>query len=164
MSSPRAAGMNFTASVHCFIATRLSIRRTPWIRRVTEPPHLRRFDYSLAGGGPIWKDKIFFFGSAERITGGSGRRFRLSAPPCRRSTNLLRAQEDPFDAPTRDRETRAFLKLNQNFGRHQLVQEMNYTNENTKGSGSGLPSTRSNSGARYLMLGFGGYDAAWRSG
>src|SRR5689334_11290720 len=34
---------------------------------VTDPLHLRRFDYSIAGGGPIWRDKIFFFGSAERI-------------------------------------------------------------------------------------------------
>src|SRR5436190_22616355 len=34
---------------------------------ITEPPALHRFDYSMAGGGPIIKDKIFFFGSGERI-------------------------------------------------------------------------------------------------
>jgi len=39
---------------------------------VTKPLHLRRFDYSLAGGGPIWKDRIFFFGSSERITEDRG--------------------------------------------------------------------------------------------
>src|SRR5687768_4276075 len=120
----------------------------------TEAPGLRRFDYSLALGGPIWKDKIFFFGSAERITEDRGVDFVY--PPLPTALNqLLRNQENPFDAPTRGRETRAFLKLNQNFGRHQLGQEMNYTNENVKGAGLGLPSTRSNSGARHLMLGFG---------
>src|SRR5215211_1477827 len=32
-----------------------------------EAPFLQRWDYSLAGGGPIVRDKVFFFGSAERI-------------------------------------------------------------------------------------------------
>src|SRR5258705_1325214 len=32
-----------------------------------EAPFLQRWDYSLALGGPIVKDKVFFFGSAERI-------------------------------------------------------------------------------------------------
>jgi hypothetical protein len=120
----------------------------------TEAPHLRRFDYSLALGGPIWKDKVFFFGSAERITEDRGIDFTYPAlPPS--LNQLLRNQENPFDAPRRARETRGFLKLNQNFGRHQLVQEVNYTNGNIRGSGLGLPSTRSNSGARHLMIGFG---------
>src|SRR5207253_11042436 len=39
---------------------------------VTKPRHLRRFDYSLAGGGPIWKDRIFFFGSSDLITEARG--------------------------------------------------------------------------------------------
>ena len=34
----------------------------------TEAPFLHRFDYSLALGGPVIKDKVFFFGSSERIT------------------------------------------------------------------------------------------------
>ena len=33
-----------------------------------DAPELRRYDYSLALGGPIVKDKVFFFGSGERIT------------------------------------------------------------------------------------------------
>ncbi len=46
-------------------------------QNVTEPRHLRRFDYSLAGGGPVWKDKIFFFGSSERITEDRGIDFKI---------------------------------------------------------------------------------------
>ena len=72
----------------------------------TEAPHLRRFDYSLAVGGPIWKDKVFFFGSAERITEDRGIDFTY--PPLPSSLNqLLRDQEDPFDAPTRGRRASA---------------------------------------------------------
>src|SRR5215510_598935 len=33
-----------------------------------DAPHLRRFDYSLTLGGPVIKDRVFFFGSSERIT------------------------------------------------------------------------------------------------
>lgn len=116
--------------------------------------HLRRFDYSLAGGGPIWRDKIFFFGSSERITEDSAVNFNYPPlPPI--LLDVIRAQGDPLDVPTRSRETRNFLKLNQNFGRHQLVQEINYTNGNVNGSGSGLPTTRRSTGARSLLLGFG---------
>ena len=126
---------------------------------VTEPPHLRRFNYSLAGGGPIWKDKIFFFGSAERIMEDRGIDFVYpnlgSSAGAATVLQLLREQEDPFDVPQRNRETRLFFKLNEQFGRHQLVQEMNYTNEYVRGTGLGLPSTRTSTSARRLLLGFG---------
>jgi hypothetical protein len=121
---------------------------------VTEPPHLRRFDYSLAGGGPILKDKIFFFGSAERITEDRVIDFNYPVlPPV--LLNLISNQENPLDIPQRNRETRAFFKLNETFGRHQLVQEVNYTNEFTRNSGSGLPSTRTSTSGRRLLLAFG---------
>src|SRR6185295_3998905 len=32
-----------------------------------DAPSLRRYDYSLALGGPVIKKKVFFFGSGERI-------------------------------------------------------------------------------------------------
>ncbi|MEO5857384.1 MAG: TonB-dependent receptor, partial [Pyrinomonadaceae bacterium] len=121
---------------------------------VTDPPHLRRFDYSLAGGGPIWKDKIFFFGSSERITEDRGIDFNYPALPAN-LLSLLRAQEDPLDVPERARETRNFLKFNQEFGRHQLVQELNYTNGYDRASGTGLPSSRRSTSGRKMLLGFG---------
>lgn len=126
---------------------------------VTEPLHLRRFDYSLAGGGPIWKDRIFFFGSAERITEDRGIDFVYppfgNTPPEQRLLALVHEQEDPLDGPQRLRETRMFLKVNESFGRHQLVQEVNYTNGFTRGSGNGIPSSRRTTSGRRLMLGFG---------
>lgn len=125
----------------------------------TEAPGLRRFDYSLAGGGPIWKDRIFFFGSAERIRENRAIDFNFPTfpptPASARLLQLLHEQEDPLDGPQRGRETRAFLKLNENFGRHQLVQEINYTNGNSQGAGSGIPSSRRNSGERNLLVGLG---------
>lgn len=121
--------------------------------------YLRRFDYSLAGGGPIWKDRIFFFGSSERIMEDRDLGFIFTdlGPTAGANTveQLLHVQEDPFDVPQRTRETRNFLKLNENFGRHQLVQEVNYTNEYVRGSGQVLPSARTNTSGRRLMMAFG---------
>lgn len=117
-------------------------------------PALRRYDYSLALGGPIWRDKVFFFGSSERIQEDRGVDFNYPALPANLLT-LLKAQEDPLDGPQFGRETRNFFKLNENFGRHQLNQQINYTNGNDRNTGSGLPSSRRTSGARHLLLGLG---------
>src|SRR5262245_47471153 len=126
---------------------------------VTDPLHLRRFDYSLGFGGPIIKDKIFFFGSSERISEDRGIDFKypdLSPSAGAASVlQLLRNQENPFDIPQRSRAIRNFFKLNEQFGRHQLVQEVNYTNEYVRGLGAGLPSTRTSISDRNLLLGFG---------
>lgn len=126
---------------------------------VTKPPHLRRFDYSLAGGGPIIKDRIFFFGSSERITEDRGIDFVYpnlgTTAGAATVLQLLHAQEDPFNRPARNRETRNFLKINEQFGRHQLVQELNYTNGYVRGTGLGLPSTRNSTSGRHLLLAFG---------
>ena len=126
----------------------------------TDPPHLRRFDYSIAGGGPILKDRIFFFGSAERIT--EDRQIDFTYPNLGNPTlnQIIRGIESSFDYPSPIRETRLFLKLNQEFGRHSLSQEVNYTNGNVRNfaslsAGNSLPSTRTDRGARYLLLAFG---------
>ncbi len=126
---------------------------------VSDALHLRRFDYSIAGGGPIWRDKIFFFGSSERIT--EDRALDFKYPELGASAGgitllqLLRNQENPLNIPQRTRAIRNFLKINETFGRHQLVQEVNYTNEYVRSSGTGLPSTRTSTSGRKLLLGFG---------
>jgi len=126
----------------------------------TKPPRLRRFDYSLAGGGPILKDRIFFFGSAERITENRALNFKYPTTGNSVVDALLRNQEARFDNPSRSEETRAFFKLNEQFGRHQLTQEVNYTNGFVKEflplsqSGS-LPSARNDTRSRRLLLAFG---------
>jgi hypothetical protein len=126
---------------------------------VTNPLHLRRFDYSLAGGGPILKDRIFFFGSSERITEDRAIDFKFpDLGPSAGAASILQVlhnQENPLDVSQRSRATRNFFKLNEQVGRHQLVQELNYTNEYVRGSGSGLPSTRTSTSGRNLLLGFG---------
>ena len=123
----------------------------------TDAPLLQRYDYSLALGGPVIKDKVFFFGSAERIT--ENRRIGFDFPNTGDATvnQLLQNQENPFDIPSRNRETRAFFKLSENLGRHQLTQEVNYTNGFVRNflplsSATSLPSARNDTGARRLLL------------
>ena len=126
---------------------------------VTKAPFLRRYDYSLAGGGPIWRDKIFFFGSSERIQ--EDRTLDFKYPDLGTSSGamsvlqVLHAQEDPLNIPEVVRGTRNFFKLNEQVGRHQFSEELNYTNEYDRGYGIGLPSTRTSRSGRHLLLGFG---------
>ena len=126
---------------------------------VTDAKHLRRYDYSLAGGGPILKDRIFFFGSSERIQEDRALDFLFpdfgTTAGAITVSQLLHDQEDPIDDFQISRGIRNFFKLNEQFGRHQLSQELNYTNEFVRGSGNGLPSTRTDTSGRHLLLGFG---------
>jgi hypothetical protein len=126
----------------------------------TDAPFLRRFDYSVALGGPIIKDKMFFFGSAERIMEDRQIDFTYPNFPNATLNQLIRNLESSFDVPNRARETRLFLKLNEQLGRHSLSQEVNYTNGYIRNfgalfAGTSLPSTRTNRGARNLLLAFG---------
>src|SRR6185369_13715275 len=130
----------------------------------TDPSNLRRFDYSLALGGPVIKDKVFFFGSSERITENRVIDFKFpntgTTPGGLLVQKLLRDQELPFDTPNLSFETRNFLKFNEQLGRNQLTQEVNYTNRVVRNflplsSSASLPSARNDSGERHLLLAFG---------
>jgi carboxypeptidase family protein/TonB-dependent receptor-like protein len=121
----------------------------------TDAPFLLRWDYSLALGGRVIKDKVFFFGSAERIT--EDRRLDFVFPEA--TPQVIRDFETNFDNPTQNFETRAFLKFDEQLGRHHLMQQMNYTNGVIRdflplSLSTNLPSTRNDSGARHLLLGF----------
>ena len=124
----------------------------------TEPLPLRRYDSSLALGGPLVRDKVFFFGSAEHIGEKRQLDFRYPDTGSAVVNQLLREQESPFDVPTRQSETRAFFKLNQRLGPHQLSQQVNYTDSGLDSflplsSASSLPSARNDTDTRRLLVG-----------
>ncbi len=126
---------------------------------ITEPPALHRFDYSLAGGGPIVKDKLFFFGSGERIHENRRLNFTFPRTGSAQLDSILRNFETPFDNPSRIRDTRGFFKLDEPVGRHRLSQEINYTNGVVKeflplSAANSLPSRRNDTSLRSLLLGF----------
>ncbi len=121
----------------------------------TEVPFLLRWDYSVAGGGPLIKDKMFMFASVERIR--EARRLNFVFPPS--TPHAVQSFENGFNNPNANRETRIFGKLDEQFSRHRLTQEINLTNSSVKdflplSQATNLPSTRTNSSARHLLLGF----------
>lgn len=126
----------------------------------TRPRPLRRHDSSVALGGPLVRDRVFFFGSAEYI--GEKRQLDFNYPDTGSEVvnQLLRQQEAPFDVPTRQSETRGFFKLDERVGRHQLSQQVNYTDSGLDSflplsSASSLPSARNDTDTKRLLLGFG---------
>lgn len=124
---------------------------------LTKPLPLSRYDYSIAGGGPIINDKFFFFASSELIN--ESRQIDFNFPDTQNAVvnRLLQNQENPLDTPSKTSEIRNFIKLNQNLGQHQLSQEFNYTNARIKNflplsQSQSLPSARNNLGSRSLLL------------
>ena len=121
----------------------------------TEAPFLQRWDGSVAIGGPIVKDKVFFFGSAERIR--ENRELNFVFPPG--TPQIAVDFENQFDNPSRTFDTRGFFKLDEQLGRHTLSQSVNYTNGNVReflplSNATDLPSRRNDLGGRHLLLAF----------
>jgi outer membrane receptor protein involved in Fe transport len=126
----------------------------------TDPLPLRRYDSSLAGGGPMVRDRAFFFGSAEHISERRQLDFKYPDTGSALVNQLLRNQEDPFDVPTRLSETRAFARFDQRVGQHQLTQQVNFSDHDVRSflplsSASSLPSARNDTDTRRLLLALG---------
>jgi Carboxypeptidase regulatory-like domain/TonB dependent receptor/TonB-dependent Receptor Plug Domain len=118
-------------------------------------PYLLRWDYDAAAGGAILKDKAFWFASAEGIHENR----QLNFVPPAGTPQFIINNEDKFNEPTTDRETRLFAKLDQVLGQHHLTEQVNYTNVHVNSTNplslsTALPSTRTNLGDRNLLLGF----------
>src|SRR5215471_18893209 len=118
-------------------------------------PYLLRWDYDLAGGGAMVRDKAFWFASAEGIH--ENRQLNFVPPP--NTPQFLLNTEQTYNEPTTTREARLFAKFDQVFSRHHLTEQMNYTNvhvnsTNPLSASTNLPSTRTNLGDRTLLLGF----------
>jgi len=118
-------------------------------------PLLLRWDPSASAGGPIVRDRVFIFGSVERIR--ESRQLNFVFPP--NTPNFLQVREESFDKRNQTFETRAFLKLDEQLGRHHLTQQMNLVNGHVTNflplsHATSLPSTRTSSDSRTLMLGF----------
>jgi hypothetical protein len=118
-------------------------------------PFLNRWDPTVYFGGPILKDKIFFFGSAERILESRNLNFVFN-PTLPES---LVQFETPFNQNSLTYTTRARSKIEENLGRHHVSEEFNYTNNHITDylpltDALNLPDTRYNLDGRTLMLGF----------
>lgn len=120
----------------------------------TGAPFLNRWDPTAYFGGPIIKDKVFFFGSAERILESRDLNFVFNP----NLPSSLIAFETPFNKHSLTYETRARFKLDENISRHRLSEQMNYTNTHITDylpltASINLPDTRQNLSGRTLMLG-----------
>jgi hypothetical protein len=118
-------------------------------------PFLLRWDPSANLGGPLLKDRIYFFGSFERIR--EIRQLNFSFPPA--VPDFLQSREETFDRHNETFETRSFLKLDQLWGHHHVSEQMNLTNNHLTdflplSQATSLPSTRTDLDSRYLMFGF----------
>lgn len=121
----------------------------------TQPPYLLRWDYDAAAGGAMVKDKAFWFVSAENIHENQA----LNFVPPKGTPQFILNNEETFNEPTTDNETRVFSKFDQVLRNHHLTEEMNYTNvhvnsTNPLSASTSLPSTRTNLGDRNTLLGF----------
>lgn len=117
-------------------------------------PFLIRWDPSANLGGPLIKDRVFFFGSIERIR--ETRELNFLFPPS--IPDFLKSRELAFDRHNQTFETRSFLKLDGQMGAHRVTAQMSLANAHVTdflplSQATSLPSTRTDSDSRSLMLG-----------
>jgi outer membrane receptor protein involved in Fe transport len=120
----------------------------------TGAPFLRRSDFAVSVGGPVLKKRVFFFGSAERVS----ERRRLNFVIPENTPRSLRETESRFNDLSGDSGTRLFLRLDEPLGRHRLKQELSFTGQELSdhlplSQGTNLPSTRRDLSSRRLMAG-----------
>jgi outer membrane receptor protein involved in Fe transport len=131
-------------------------------------PFLNRWDPTAYLGGPVWKNKVFFFGSAERIL--ESRQLNFVFDPT--LPQSLIDFEAPFNKHSLTHDTRGRAKLDEIVGQHRISQQINYTNTHITDylpllASNSLPDTRENLDGRTLMLGLndlwtiGGGSRAW---
>lgn len=120
-----------------------------------EVPFLLRYDPSAQIGGPVFRDRVFFFASAERILESRQLNFQFpaSTPP------VLIQLETPLNFHTQTYDTRIRTKLDEQLGHHLLSQQLNLTNTHVTDflpllQAIDLPSTRNDLDSRRLMIGF----------
>ena len=126
----------------------------------TEPLALSSYNSTVALGGPLRRDKVFFFGSAAYISQERQLDFKYPDTGNAVVNGLLREQEAPYDVPTEQSETRAFFKLDERLGQHQLSQQINFTDNAVTSflplsSSNSLPSARNDTDTTRLFAGFG---------
>jgi hypothetical protein len=117
-------------------------------------PFLNRWDPTAYAGGPILKDKVFFFGSIERIL--ESRQLNFVFDPT--LPKSLVDFEAPFNKHSLTHDTRGRARLDENVGQHRISQQINYTNSHLTDylpllAANSLPDTRQNLDGRTLMLG-----------
>jgi hypothetical protein len=114
----------------------------------TAAPFLLRWDTSATIGGPLVKERAFFFGAVERIREARQSNFQFPAD----FPTTLRLQEESINKHGETYETRAFGRLDEVLGRNRLTQEVNLTNAHLTDDGD-QPSLRMDHDRRRLMFG-----------
>jgi hypothetical protein len=116
--------------------------------RGSSVPFLLRWDTSATLGGPLIKDRIFFFAAAERIREARETNFQFPAD----FPASLELEERALAKHGETYETRSFAKIDELLGNHHVTEELNITNGHFTDSGD-QPSLRANLGQRRLMFG-----------
>jgi outer membrane receptor protein involved in Fe transport len=118
-------------------------------------PFLSRWDPTVYLGGPVVKEKVFLFGSAERILESRDLNFIFNP----NLPSSLIDFESPFNKHSLTYSTRGRLKFDENLADHRLSEQFNYTNNHITDylpltASLNLPDTRYNLDGRTLMFGF----------